>query len=1034
MGPRNSTMPAILPRPSPEIERRLTKLEKGEIAGGGGRTDSPGDAAGSGEYEEDQLYLAYASNIANPSVQGIITNQSDATDFQFAPFAADGTLMDWRGALFSKSYYQSGDATDYTWVDITAEAVNFSFVRYTTTSPRLLVDLGDPDNPGTGVTWDLVADTSLPIADTVFWVAERFTIDGVTSAWAIYPANTKETGFGLISYTITGRNKPVLGDTQWNIDVLVAVSSFTGLTYSSITELGFGTAVGITYDNGTLYGLLKKVSGSPVWVTPTEFIDGALLVDVSIIEDKIADNAITVSKILDGSINTAKIAANAVTVNEILDGSINTAKIAANAVTTAALAANAVTSTEIAANSVTTGKIVANAITASEIAVGTITATEIQANSIGANEIAANAITASEIAVGTITATEIQANAIGANEIAANSITAGEIAANAITTSEIAAGAVTAVEITAGTITTNLIASNAITTDLILADNVTADKMAANSITSGSLVITGPNKIDSSTIGAITTFSQTTAPTAVGVGDIWTDTDDGNKLYRWNGSSWVTVRDTTIADAQTTADSKTLPTEVADAVNNNSTTIIGSKITTGSIAAAQITTGTITANEIAAGTITANEIAAGTITATEIAANAITASSLVITGPGKIDSGIIGAVTTFYQTTAPTAVGVGDLWTDTDDANRLYRWNGSSWVNIQDGAINIAQTTADSKTLPTEVAAAVNNNTTTIIGSKITTGSIAAAQITTGTITANEIAANTITATEIAANTITATQIAAGTITATEIATGTITANEIAAGTITASRITTGTITATQIAAGTIDADNLIVGTLTADETNFDIRHTFTASGSFVVPSGVSSILVTGCGGGGGGGRLPSSSFCTQGFGGSGAGAVVNSEFNVTSGQTITITIGVGGAGHVGGGSGTGSNGTATTFSGAGISTVTLGGGGGGAPGAAGAGGTVSGVIGVTGGLGVVSMGGCAYQTNTAVCINIPANTSKPGYSHFGFGGMGAEDNTALQPSGFGGGGGGSGDWDDSRSGPGSDGFLKFETIRGVHS
>jgi hypothetical protein len=54
--------------------------------------------------------------------------------------------------------------------------------------------------------------------------------------------------------------------------------------------------------------------------------------------------------------------------------------------------------------------------------------------------------------------------------------------------------------------------------------------------------------------------------------------------------------------------------------------------------------------------------------------------------------------------------------------------------------------------LPEGVAAAINNNTTTINGSKITTGSITAGQIAAGTITADNIAANTITVDKIASS------------------------------------------------------------------------------------------------------------------------------------------------------------------------------------------------------------------------------------------------------------------------------------------
>lgn len=37
-----------------------------------------------------------------------------------------------------------------------------------------------------------------------------------------------------------------------------------------------------------------------------------------------------------------------------------------------------------------------------------------------------------------------------------------------------------------------------------------------------------------------------------------------------------------------------------------------------------------------------------------------------------------GKVVTFIQASTPTAEGVGDLWIDSDDKNKLYRWNGSA--------------------------------------------------------------------------------------------------------------------------------------------------------------------------------------------------------------------------------------------------------------------------------------------------------------------------------------------------------------------
>ena len=53
--------------------------------------------------------------------------------------------------------------------------------------------------------------------------------------------------------------------------------------------------------------------------------------------------------------------------------------------------------------------------------------------------------------------------------------------------------------------------------------------------------------------GKIVTFAQTSPPTATDIGDLWIDTDDNNKMYRWDGGVWISVRDTGIAAAQTTA-------------------------------------------------------------------------------------------------------------------------------------------------------------------------------------------------------------------------------------------------------------------------------------------------------------------------------------------------------------------------------------------------------------------------------------------------------------------------------------------------
>ena len=109
--------------------------------------------------------------------------------------------------------------------------------------------------------------------------------------------------------------------------------------------------------------------------------------------------------------------------------------------------------------------------------------------------------------------------------------------------------------------------------------------------------------------GKITTFyaASTATPTATTTGDLWIKTDDGNSLWRWNGTAWVSVDNADIQSALT---------------------------------------------------------AAGTAQATA-------------------DSKIV----TFAQASQPTATDVGDIWIDTDDNNRMYRWNGTAWVDVHDPKI-----------------------------------------------------------------------------------------------------------------------------------------------------------------------------------------------------------------------------------------------------------------------------------------------------------------------------------------------------------
>lgn len=76
----------------------------------------------------------------------------------------------------------------------------------------------------------------------------------------------------------------------------------------------------------------------------------------------------------------------------------------------------------------------------------------------------------------------------------------------------------------------------------------------------------------------IETFYQPTAPTNASRGDIWFDTDDGNKQYWFDGTNWVVVQDAAIAAATAAAnaaiaDANAALAEAADAYALASTSI-----------------------------------------------------------------------------------------------------------------------------------------------------------------------------------------------------------------------------------------------------------------------------------------------------------------------------------------------------------------------------------------------------------------------------------------------------------------------------
>ena len=247
----------------------------------------------------------------------------------------------------------------------------------------------------------------------------------------------------------------------------------------------------------------------------------------------------------------------------------------------------------------------------------------------------------------------------------------------------------------------------------------------------------------------VVVYYQNDAPTeppfVLKQGDIWFDTNDGNKQYYFDGVNWISVQDAAISAA----------------------------------------------------------------------ASAATAAQTTADGKNRV----------YRQTSQPVTgpFAEGDLWFDTDDDNKIYRYTSGSWgtaVALGNNALanlsanKITSGSIDASVITVSNLNAGNISTGTLNADRIAAASITGAKIVAGTITASNIATNTITATQIAAGSITASQIASNTITASQIASNTITASQIASNTITASQIAGNTITASQIASGTITTDKLVAGTL----------------------------------------------------------------------------------------------------------------------------------------------------------------------------------------------------------------------------
>ena len=200
------------------------------------------------------------------------------------------------------------------------------------------------------------------------------------------------------------------------------------------------------------------------------------------------------------------------------------------------------------------------------------------------------------------------------------------------------------------------------------------------------------------TTGGLQMFVQSTAPVADNVGDFWLK-DTTYQIYVWDGTSWQEVQDPTADAAAAAAAAAQVDATDALGLATNAQATADGKIT----AFYQSLEPVLPGEDPQEGDIWYRTSDNRAFIYNSGAFVEIQDQDIVdaLTQAGTAQATADQKISSYFQTTAPWANGagghgndIGDLWYDTDDNNKPYRWDGN-WTAVQDGTIAIAQTAAN---------------------------------------------------------------------------------------------------------------------------------------------------------------------------------------------------------------------------------------------------------------------------------------------------------------------------------------------------